>query len=130
VENALVREKSCFSMNVAKFTLWSSSWGCMCCTSCSLCTRSFSLLCTPFCIILFGICNGQLLCQTEYLGCPEMIPECAWCCPVVCLAYMMIVLSRHCQFLGTVDTIYEYTDQLKHLFTTPFEFFLNSHHRL
>jgi hypothetical protein len=30
----------------------------------------------------------------------------------MCLAYLVNVLSRHCQFLGAVDTIYEYTYQL------------------
>jgi hypothetical protein len=40
----------------------------LCFTSCSLCTRSFNLLCISSCKILFGICDGQLTYQTEYFG--------------------------------------------------------------
>jgi hypothetical protein len=48
-----------------------------------------------------------------------MLSDCARCHLVMCLAYLVNVLSRNCQFLGTVDANYEYTYHVEHLFDTP-----------
>jgi hypothetical protein len=65
------------------------------------------------------ICNWRLTWRTEGFGlCWNATQMC--CHLVMCLAYLVNVLSRHCQFLGTVDTTYKYisTHELESLFDT------------
>jgi hypothetical protein len=94
-------------MNVTKFTLWGyRKAGCV--AQAAVCTHVVSIACAqhhaPY--SLESVIDGYRA-EQDVSGCAEMLPECAQCRLEICLAYQVNVLSRHCRFLGTVDTTYE-----------------------
>lgn len=60
----------------------------------------------------------------------QALLKCTQCHLVMSLAYLVIALSRHCQFLGTADATYKHTYQVKHLFNIPSQTGFDSAHNM